>query len=108
MASTNALAIVPTVARIHTLNLAELVTLGDITPTRDLLFVKDTVNGFLKIAECNKLIGHEVNIATQSEITVGDLAQLLINQINPFLRKLYLFTPKNYLILKIYKMKTLN
>ena len=37
----------------------------------------------MKIAECNKLIGHEVNIATQSEITVGDLAQSLINQINP-------------------------
>ena len=49
----------------------------------DLLFIKDTVNGFLKIAECDKLIGHEVNIATQSEITVGDLAQQLINSINP-------------------------
>jgi len=45
--------------------------------------VMDTVNGFLKIAECDKLIGHEVNIATQSEISVGDLAQSLINQINP-------------------------
>ena len=53
------------------------------SPTRDLLFVKDTVNGFLKIAECDELTGHEVNIATQSEITIGDLAQNLINNINP-------------------------
>ena len=45
--------------------------------------MKDTVNGFLKIAECNKLIGHEVNIATESEISINDLAQSLINKINP-------------------------
>jgi nucleoside-diphosphate-sugar epimerase len=61
----------------------EEIKLGDITPTRDLLFVKDTVNGFVEIAKCDALIGHEVNIATQSEITVGDLAQEMINQINP-------------------------
>lgn len=78
----SARAVIPTIIS-QLLNGAEEIKLGDITPTRDLLFVKDTVNGFLKIAECNKLIGHEVNIATQSEITVGDLAQLLINQINP-------------------------
>lgn len=59
------------------------IKLGDITPTRDLLFVKDTVEGFIQIANSNQLIGHEVNIATQSEITVGDLAQTIINQINP-------------------------
>ena len=65
------------------LNGAKEIKLGDISPTRDLLFVKDTVNGFIKIAQCDDLIGHEVNIATQSEISVGDLAQLLINKINP-------------------------
>lgn len=78
----SARAVIPTIIS-QLLNGAEEIKLGDITPTRDLLFVKDTVNGFLKIAECIKLIGHEVNIATQSEITVGDLAQSLINQINP-------------------------
>ena len=46
-------------------------------------FVKDTVNAFIKIAQCNELIGHEVNIATQSEISVGALAQNLIDQIKP-------------------------
>ena len=65
------------------LNGVEEIKLGDLTPTRDLLFVKDTINGFIKIAECDELIGHEVNIATQSEITVGELAQFLINKINP-------------------------
>jgi NAD dependent epimerase/dehydratase len=78
----SARAVIPTIIT-QLLNGAEEIKLGDITPTRDLLFVKDTVNGFLKIAECDKLIGHEVNIATQSEITVGDLANELIRQINP-------------------------
>jgi nucleoside-diphosphate-sugar epimerase len=59
------------------------IKLGDTSPTRDLLFVKDTVDGFIKIAESDLLIGHEVNIATQSEISVGDLANLIISQINP-------------------------
>jgi len=78
----SARAVIPTIIS-QLLNGAEEIKLGDITPTRDLLFVKDTVNAFLKIADCDKLIGHEVNIATQSEITVGELAQFLINQINP-------------------------
>jgi NAD dependent epimerase/dehydratase len=78
----SARAVIPTIIS-QLLNGAEEIKLGDITPTRDLLYVKDTVNGFLKIAQCNELIGHEVNIATQSEISVGDLAQQLINKINP-------------------------
>ena len=78
----SARAVIPTIIS-QLLNGAEEIKLGDISPTRDLLFVKDTINGFLKIAECDKLIGHEVNIATQSEISVGDLAELLINLINP-------------------------
>lgn len=78
----SARAVIPTIIS-QLLNGAQEIKLGDITPTRDLLFVKDTVNGFLKIAQCDELIGHEVNIATQSEISVGDLALQLINQINP-------------------------
>jgi len=78
----SARAVIPTIIS-QLLNGTEEIKLGDITPTRDLLFVKDTVNGFLKIAQCNELIGHEVNIATQSEISIGDLAQQLIKIINP-------------------------
>jgi NAD dependent epimerase/dehydratase len=78
----SARAVIPTIIS-QLLNGATEIKLGDINPTRDFLFVKDTVNGFLKIAQCEELIGHEVNIATESEISVGDLAQQLINQINP-------------------------
>ena len=59
------------------------IKLGAIHPTRDLLFVKDTANGFVEIAKSDNTIGEEINIATSSEITVGDLAQKLIDSINP-------------------------
>jgi NAD dependent epimerase/dehydratase len=59
------------------------IKLGAIHPTRDLLFVKDTANGFIEIAKSDKTIGEEINIATSSEISVGDLAQKLIQLINP-------------------------
>lgn len=78
----SARAVIPTIIT-QLLNGIEEIKLGDIAPTRDLLYVKDTVNGFLKIAKCDSLIGHEVNIATQSEISVGELAQILIDSINP-------------------------
>lgn len=59
------------------------IKLGALHPTRDLLFVKDTTNGFLEIAKSDKTIGEEINIATQQEISILDLAQSLIDMINP-------------------------
>jgi len=59
------------------------IKLGALHPTRDLLFVKDTVNGFLEIAKSTKTIGEEINIATQQEISILDLSQKLIDSINP-------------------------
>lgn len=57
--------------------------LGSLTPTRDFNFVKDTAAGFIAIAESEKTIGEEINIATQQEISIGDLAKEIISQINP-------------------------
>ena len=59
------------------------IQLGSLTPTRDFNFVKDTAAGFIAIAESDKTIGEEINIATQQEISIGDLAQEIIRQINP-------------------------
>ncbi len=59
------------------------IKLGTLTPTRDFNYVKDTVNGFLSIYESDKTIGEEINIATQKEISIGQLAEELIRQINP-------------------------
>jgi NAD dependent epimerase/dehydratase len=78
----SARAVIPTIIT-QLLAGKEEIKLGSLHPTRDLLFVKDTANGFVEIAKADSLIGHEVNIATHSEITVGDLAQKLIDLINP-------------------------
>ena len=78
----SARAVIPTIIT-QLLNNVTEIKLGDTMPTRDLLFVKDTVNGFMKILESTTTIGEEINIATQSEISVGDLAQKLIDLINP-------------------------
>ncbi|WP_010097596.1 NAD-dependent 4,6-dehydratase LegB [Ornithinibacillus scapharcae] len=59
------------------------IKLGSLTPTRDFNYVKDTVRGFIEIAKENNTIGEEINIATQQEISIGDLANELIRQINP-------------------------
>jgi NAD dependent epimerase/dehydratase len=78
----SARAVIPTIIT-QLLDGMNEIKLGDLLPTRDLLYVKDTVQGFLEIAKCDNLIGHEVNIATQSEISIGDLANEIISQINP-------------------------
>lgn len=59
------------------------IKLGSLTPTRDFNYVKDTVNGFIAMYESDKTIGQEINIATQREISIGQLAEELIRQINP-------------------------
>lgn len=78
----SARAVIPTIIT-QLLNGMTAIQLGDVTPTRDLTFVKDTVKGFSSIAKSDSLIGQDCNIAMQSEISVGDLAQELIDQINP-------------------------
>lgn len=64
----------------------EIIELGSVTPTRDFNYVKDTVNGFIEIAKESNTIGEEINIATQKEISIGQLAEELIKQINPMVR----------------------
>ncbi len=57
--------------------------LGSLTPTRDFVFCKDTARGFIELSRCGAAIGREVNIATGQEISVGALAQKLIDLIRP-------------------------
>jgi len=78
----SARAVIPTIIT-QLLNGSKQIELGALSPTRDLVFVKDTAMGFVKIAQCQELRGQEINIATQQEISIGDLADLLISLINP-------------------------
>lgn len=74
----SARAVIPTIIT-QALSGGKNIYLGDITPTRDLVFVSDTVEGFIEIFKSDKTIGEEINIATQTEISIGDLAKKIIN-----------------------------
>lgn len=78
----SARAVIPTIIT-QLLAGKEEIKLGSLTPTRDFNYVKDTANGFIKIFESDRTIGEEINIATQKEISIGQLAEELIRQINP-------------------------
>lgn len=78
----SARAVIPTIIT-QLLAGKEEIKLGSLTPTRDFNYVKDTANGFIEIAKSNKTTGEEINIATQNEISIGELANEIITQINP-------------------------
>ena len=77
----SARAVIPTIIS-QLLAGKDKIELGALTPTRDFNYVKDTAAGFIAIAESDKTIGEEINIATQREISIGDLAKEIIAQIN--------------------------
>lgn len=72
----SARAIIPTIIT-QILSGIEEIRLGDLRPTRDFNFVKDTCSGFLAIANCNETIGKEINIATNSETSISDLLNMI-------------------------------
>jgi dTDP-glucose 4,6-dehydratase len=76
----SARAIIPTVIT-QILSGKRQIELGNLTPTRDLNFVADTVKGFVKIAECDNIHGEVVNIGSGREIAIGDLVRLIVGLI---------------------------
>ena len=78
----SARAVIPTIIT-QLLAGKEKIELGSLSPTRDFNYVKDTVSGFIEIAESQLTIGEEINIATQQEVSIGQLAEELVKQINP-------------------------
>lgn len=74
----SARAIIPTVIT-QIASGVKQIKLGDLSPTRDFNYVKDTCRGFLAIAECDESIGKEINIASNNEISVGDTLNLIKN-----------------------------
>lgn len=53
------------------------IKLGSLTPTRDFNYVKDTVQGFIEIAKCDKAVGEVINIGSNFEISIGETVQTI-------------------------------
>ena len=73
----SARAIIPTIIS-QGLN-GNVIRLGRLTPIRDLTFVSDTIEGFIKVAECPEAIGELFNLGSGRPITIGDLVQQIIS-----------------------------
>lgn len=56
---------------------AKEIKLGDLRPSRDFNYVKDVVRGFLAIAECDALLGKEVNVASNHEISIAGILDII-------------------------------
>jgi NAD dependent epimerase/dehydratase len=59
------------------------IKLGSLTPVRDLTYVADTVQGFIKFAESPQTIGKTINTGSGRGITIGELVDLIIKKVNP-------------------------
>lgn len=53
------------------------IKVGDLRPTRDFNFVADTCRGFIALAETPGIEGKEINIASGTEISMGDTLRLI-------------------------------
>ena len=65
---------------------AREIQVGDLTPTRDFNFVRDTCRGFLALARAKGIEGEEINIATGTEVSMQDTLQLIASLMNADVR----------------------
>lgn len=98
----SARAIIPTIV---TQALAgDSIHLGLLTPVRDMTYVKDTCEGFLALAQCDKAVGKVVNLGTGEAYSIGDIVetvgQILGHRLNVKMDKSRI-RPKNSEVLKL-------
>lgn len=73
----SARAIIPTII-LQALK-GDKVVLGSLHPTRDFTYVEETVEGLIKVARSPESIGEVINIGSGREISIGDLAKLILS-----------------------------
>jgi dTDP-glucose 4,6-dehydratase len=72
----SARAIIPTIiTQLSTAN--GKIRLGALHPTRDFSYVRDTVSGFLAVADSDRSVGEVINIGSGFDISIGNLATLI-------------------------------
>lgn len=77
----SARAIIPTIIT-QIANEKKEIKLGDLTPTRDFNFVKDTCKGFIELSKCDAAIGQEVNVCSNYEISMRDTLNMIARLMN--------------------------
>jgi len=77
----SARAFIPTVISQVAAGIKEIKT-GNLSPTRDFNYVKDTCKGFVEIARSEKVLGETINIGSGKEISMEDLLHLILDLMN--------------------------
>ncbi len=72
----SARAVIPTIIT-QIANGNRTIKLGSLAPTRDFNYVKDTVRGFIAVAESDASIGQVINIGSNYEISIGETVSLI-------------------------------
>lgn len=69
-------AFIPTVIS-QALSLKKIV-MGSLEPVRDMSFVKDTVEGLIKVGLCDQVVGQTVNLGTGQGETIGTMVDMIL------------------------------
>lgn len=101
----SARAIIPTIIT-QIANGATEIKLGDLTPTRDFNYVKDTCRGFIALAESGEeVIGQEINVCSNYEISMRDtlntIAELMGKEVI-FVEDAQRLRPKNSEVFRLW------
>ena len=74
-------AVIPSII-IQALNNKKEIKLGNVEPTRDFTYVTDTCNAFLDILKIKKLFGNTLNVGSNNEYTINDIAKKILEKLN--------------------------
>ncbi len=77
----SARAVIPSII-IQIANGDKKIKVGDVSPTRDFNFVRDTCRGLMALGECEQAIGETVNIGSNFEISIADTFNLIKELMN--------------------------
>jgi NAD dependent epimerase/dehydratase len=72
----SARAVIPTIIT-QIANGNNQIKLGSVTPTRDFNFISDTVNGFISALKSKSGVGEVINLGSNFEISIQDIASLI-------------------------------
>ena len=70
-------AVIPTIISqfINTNN--KKIMIGNINSSRDFVYIKDTVDGLIKLMNANKVVGEVINISSNSSYSIKDIIEML-------------------------------
>lgn len=78
-------AVIPTIIS-QCINNRKSIKLGSLSPRRDFTYISDTVDGFIAAMNSDKKNAEVYNLGTNSDVSIGNLAEIIINKINPNLK----------------------